>query len=257
MSKRILKFYKLQKFGIEIIYTKNSKISYNSHNHISKYIVGLLLSGDIDILLKNKALECSHEIPFVIKPYKEHSLIAKGEYEMITICINKEIFEKKRFDFLEKTIRKSIIFFKNEGIISQNQFENILFTIKKVAVDYIFENVQENEIQLKILKEYIENHSEIELSLEEISKKIFISKFYLIRKFKEKIGLTPHKFQIQNRIRTAKNLLQTEKSITEVAFLTGFYDQSHFIKQFKRLVGITPSEYKMACVNFDDEVKSS
>lgn len=53
--------------------------------------------------------------------------------------------------------------------------------------------------------------------------------------------------QLQNRIRKAQRLLHQTDKITEVALDTGFCDQSHFIKQFKKIVRLTPSKYIIAC----------
>ena len=76
----------------------------------------------------------------------------------------------------------------------------------------------------------------------------FTSKYHFIRKlFKKEVGLTPHQFQIQNRIRKAQWLMNRIKTITEVALNTGFCDQSHFIKQFEKWWGLTPTAYKMSC----------
>ena len=72
---------------------------------------------------------------------------------------------------------------------------------------------------------------------------MYISQYHFIRSFKKQIGLTPHQFKMQNRIRKAQRLLRENKAITEVALIMGFCDQSHFNKWFKRIVGITPSQY--------------
>ncbi len=74
----------------------------------------------------------------------------------------------------------------------------------------------------------------------------FISKYHFIRCFKAEVGLTPHQFQLQNRIRKAQRLIHNTKTITEVALTTGFCDQSHFIKQFKKQVGLLPLTYKLS-----------
>lgn len=67
----------------------------------------------------------------------------------------------------------------------------------------------------------------------------------LYREFKKQVGLTPHHFKIQNRIRKVQHMLLENKqaSITEVALAMGFYDQSHFIKSFKKIVGLSPCQY--------------
>ena len=81
------------------------------------------------------------------------------------------------------------------------------------------------------------------VSLGQLAKDIHISKFHLIRKFKREVGMTPHRFHIQNRIRKAQSRLQKDENIAAVAVGMGFYDQSHFNKSFKKIVGISPKEY--------------
>ena len=84
------------------------------------------------------------------------------------------------------------------------------------------------------------------LNIEEMARMTSTSKYHFIRCFKKEIGLTPHQFQMQNRVRKAQKLLSQTDSMTKVAMDTGFCDQSHFIKQFEKIVGLTPSDYKRA-----------
>ena len=65
----------------------------------------------------------------------------------------------------------------------------------------------------------------------------------MIRKFTAKNGLTPHKFQMQCRIRKAKSLLKKGYKVTDVAQMVDFCAQSHLDRVFKKQVGITPKEY--------------
>jgi AraC-like DNA-binding protein len=54
---------------------------------------------------------------------------------------------------------------------------------------------------------------------------------------------------MQNRIRKArKMMLDTRLPLTEVALAAGFYDQSHFIRCFRKFAGMTPSKFREACV---------
>ncbi|NLL78291.1 MAG: helix-turn-helix transcriptional regulator [Clostridiales bacterium] len=80
-----------------------------------------------------------------------------------------------------------------------------------------------------ILKSELEQAPEKQLTIEEMANMTHISKYHFIRSFKQEIGLTPHQFQLQNRIRKAKLLLRQDKTITEAALDAGFYDQSHSI----------------------------
>ncbi len=66
-------------------------------------------------------------------------------------------------------------------------------------------------------------------------------------------GLTPHKFQIQCRIRKAQKLLLNGENIVNVSVAVGFYDQSHFDKYFRKIVGMTPKDYIKSVSNFLQE----
>lgn len=96
------------------------------------------------------------------------------------------------------------------------------------------------------LKKQLELYPEGKFSIEEMAQNAFISKYHFIRSFKAEVGLTPHQFQLQNRIRKAQRLMHNAETITEVALTTGFCDQSHFIKQFKKQVGLPPLTYKLS-----------
>lgn len=105
----------------------------------------------------------------------------------------------------------------------------------------------ENEISYtKRLKQLILNAPENVLLIEDMAQSIGVSPYHMIRQFKAACGLTPHQFQIQCRIRKAQELLEKEKSVTEVAYATGFCDQSHFDRCFHKIVRLTPSEYKQS-----------
>lgn len=99
------------------------------------------------------------------------------------------------------------------------------------------------ENDMLILYARLTNHFSDSLPLDNLAKDLYLSKYYLIRKGKRNLGLTPHKFHLQNRIRKAQTLLFTNKSVTMASVDTGFYDQSHFDRAFKNIVGISPTEF--------------
>ena len=97
---------------------------------------------------------------------------------------------------------------------------------------------------LEAVKEQLELFPETKFSIDDMARAVWVSKYYFIRRFKQAVGLTPHQFQLQNRIRKAQRLISQNVTLTEAALTTGFCDQSHFIKQFEKLVGLTPSAYQ-------------
>ena len=97
--------------------------------------------------------------------------------------------------------------------------------------------------ELDIIKNEIIGNPEMELKVAKMSQKVNISSYHLIRKFSSENGLTPHKFQMQCRIRKAQELLREGYKVIDVAQMVGFSDQSHLDRVFKKWVGITPEEY--------------
>ena len=94
------------------------------------------------------------------------------------------------------------------------------------------------------LKQMILETPEKPFPIADMAQNIGVSPYHMIRRFKAVCGLTPHQFQIQCRIRRAQKMLDADKSVTEVAYATGFCDQSHFDRCFHRIVRLTPGEYK-------------
>ena len=94
------------------------------------------------------------------------------------------------------------------------------------------------------VRDYIDAYYRRNISLTELSGAVGTSPFHLLRTFRAEVGLTPHAYQIQVRIEAAKRLLRSRTAIAEVASRTGFTDQSHFTRRFKRLTGVTPSRYR-------------
>jgi len=69
------------------------------------------------------------------------------------------------------------------------------------------------------------------------------SRYQVLRSFKRRYGLPPHTYHLCVRIAESQRLLAGGQSPAQVAIATGFVDQSHFSKHFKRLVGVTPAQY--------------
>lgn len=96
---------------------------------------------------------------------------------------------------------------------------------------------------VRLVREYLEDNYARNVSLDEMAALAGLSSYHLIRVFRNEVGLPPHAYLQQVRIHRARQLLSTGTTLVEVAYDTGFVDQSHFTKQFKKLVGVTPGQY--------------
>lgn len=81
--------------------------------------------------------------------------------------------------------------------------------------------------------------------LEDLSQQLGISRYAIIRLFKNNLGLTPHAYQLNHKINQARTLLKNGEPILRVAHHLGFTDQSHFHRVFKSHTGITPKQYQI------------
>ena len=100
--------------------------------------------------------------------------------------------------------------------------------------------------KLRAVVEYIEEHLDASPSLEQMAEVARLSPYHFARQFKAATGLPPHQYVIARRVERARELLQGggELSLAEVAADVGFADQSQFSHHFKRLVGVTPGQFR-------------
>jgi AraC-like DNA-binding protein len=69
---------------------------------------------------------------------------------------------------------------------------------------------------------------------------------HLVRAFSGAYGIPPHQYLMSRRVERARRLLLEGRAPGEVAVETGFYDQSHLNRHFKRLVGVAPGRYRLS-----------
>lgn len=80
------------------------------------------------------------------------------------------------------------------------------------------------------------------VSLLDIASELGLSQWHFARQFRRTTGLSPFQFLIRSRVERARGLLRKGHAISEVAAITGFTDQSHTHRHFRRIFGITPGE---------------
>jgi len=90
---------------------------------------------------------------------------------------------------------------------------------------------------------YMEAHFAEPLSLAELAAMSGLSVFRFATVFRRELGVPPHQYLCRLRILHAQRLLRAGTKPVEVAVESGFFDQSHLSKHFKRLCGITPGRY--------------
>ena len=137
--------------------------------------------------------------------------------------------ELTRFSILEQEHVLYVLAARIAGILGNFQLDdwtNRIDALLMIVRDYIHDNIQED------------------ITIEDLSRVANISKFHLIRIFRRQFGLTPHKYIINHRINKVRNALKKGTSATHVAHEFGFFDTSHLNRHFKQAYGVTPTQYQ-------------
>lgn len=95
-------------------------------------------------------------------------------------------------------------------------------------------------------RDYLEAHSDQDVSLGALADSVNMSRFHLLRVFRREYGLPPHAWLMQHRLSRARRALRAGGLPATVAAELGFTDQSHLTRRFVAAFGITPGQYRDA-----------
>ncbi|WP_291964953.1 helix-turn-helix transcriptional regulator [Maribacter sp.] len=125
----------------------------------------------------------------------------------------------------------------------------------KIAETFLFALLKSKEVKDRIVNATIEAITKYkgQLSVNELSDRASLSRRILARKFSSNIGLSPKQLSKIVRLQASlKSLLENENSnLIDLTYENEYFDQSHFIKDFKEFTGITPKEF------YGEELKMS
>jgi transcriptional regulator GlxA family with amidase domain len=98
---------------------------------------------------------------------------------------------------------------------------------------------------MRLVREYVEVHLGESIDLTMLAAAAGLSMHHFARQFKQSAGVTPHRYLTQKRVERAQEMLaQTDLSLSEIAFASGFSDQSHLARHFRHVLGTTPREFR-------------
>lgn len=133
-----------------------------------------------------------------------------------------------------------------EKIDDMERINRLLINVihRFISCVFDFDNVKHVDIIYKAI-DYIKEHFSEKLSLDDVAQHVHLSKSYLSRIFKEELNSTFTSYTNKIRIEKSKEyLLNHDLSLTDIALLTGFDDQSYFTKVFKKATGVSPGRFR-------------
>jgi AraC-like DNA-binding protein len=101
--------------------------------------------------------------------------------------------------------------------------------------------------QVRLARRLLDHSYDTPITIEQLSREVALSPYYLIRVFRRFYKQTPHQYLVQQRIARAKDLLRnTDLSITEICTAVGFESLGSFSTLFRKVAGISPSAYRVS-----------
>ncbi|MCQ2432698.1 MAG: AraC family transcriptional regulator [Clostridia bacterium] len=106
-------------------------------------------------------------------------------------------------------------------------------------------NSGSSRAEMQFLADYIRDHCELPLQIEDFAALTHLSKYHMIRRFSAQIGMTPYKYMNLCRINRAQVLLRDpDRSLADISETVGYNEPAVFIRQFRCFHHMTPGEYR-------------
>ena len=165
-----------------------------------------------------------------------------------------EVAEKIRLDDKNKIIimvtayddgnciEKALNIKVNEYLLKPVRPEKIIEVLKKyITPNRLISTSQELENALV----YLEINFKKDITLHQLSKHINLTPSYVSKLFKKKLGVNFNRYLTIRKVKEAKRMLKEENvNINEIAFSIGYNEPNYFCKVFKKVEGITPTQYR-------------
>ena len=184
-------------------------------------------------------------MPAVLIPkFAELCMAGQAKYDKVAIV--SDIRVGQTFDELFQALERN----KNDGSFGSDtrQLVALLNLLVRVAptlnVADAGESIHNKDfLRVSPILDYIRDNLAEPLTLDQIAGQFYISKHYLCRIFKAATGFSVMEYIIYSRVLRARQLLQEGISVQQAGELSGFSDNSHFIRTFGHLTGLTPGRY--------------
>ena len=239
---------------IDIVLLNKVNTAYPLHTHAEHYTMGIVVDGEIIIETNTEKRVCKSDRIFTIPMDVPHSIkpFSDCSYTMVSFCIHQDYLVHTDSDNIKLMMDQKLnqLFGEKEIVARYSELlSDGLILLLANKLKSITNDSYSKDVKHKLLEV-----PETSISIEDMSNEICVSSFHMIRQFKKEVGLTPHQFQIQCRIRKAQKMLLSNRTIAEVALNTGFCYQSNCVRCFKKIVGMTPTSYqKVAKISKEQE----
>lgn len=120
-------------------------------------------------------------------------------------------------------------------------FVQLMVELNRVAARKRYISASAGDSKVIAILQYLNLHLTEPLSIDELAERFYISKFHMMRRFKEETGYTIHHYTAEKRLLLARQLLRSGQPAMEVCSRSGYQDYSTFSRAYRRRFGVSPS----------------
>lgn len=244
---------------VESSWVKASAAQFARHTH-DEYVLGANLSGHEQIWLDGRDLNVAPGQVTLYNPLAvQSSAFGPQGSEYISLHLAPQAlsrvtgdsqlarphFEQGVFD--EPALYRAIVDFAHSARFQPARQEEALLALLAQLLERGPGTRGELQAVLRHSLALMADTLDRKLELDELAQRAGLSKYHFVRSFKKATGLAPLQYHMQLRLIEARRCLRAGLHPLDVAQRLGFYDQSHFINSFRRVMGATPHHYWQAC----------
>ncbi|SDS66827.1 AraC-type DNA-binding protein [Maribacter dokdonensis] len=242
--------------GLELLNANSCTIDFPFHAH-ETFNISLILKNTFNTKLTDRNLQAPVGTICITNSNEIHATPCDKSIgnSFFTFYVSSDVIRELN--------KNQNVFFKDKIIYDQNIFNELYFLSLNFSNKNIrFENRLKSALTIliskhstvkeisyntnKLFQNFLDSTSFDTFSLSNTDSQFGINKYKFIRLFKQETGLTPNNFILLKKIEQSKAMLKNGNSIFNVAIDCGFYDSSHFYKNFKRFIGVNPLEFQNA-----------
>jgi len=249
---------------LEIRHSSDNSSCFEPHSH-ETLSIGRLLSGTATFNYRASRQATSPDDLCLINPHEIHACRpnqAEG-WQYLMLYVDADWYPamlsegaessgqlsfaaatQARKDLVARYTQTCFALMQQQGLDQELALLELLAALAQGDQQSAIAGTPDCRIALNRAAEYLRAHLDEPVSLESLGKVTGVSPYHLQRSFSRQFGLSPARFQHQCRIHEACRLLRQQQPIADVAVATGYADQSHLYRWFRRLMDTTPGQYQ-------------
>ena len=268
MSREFISKYEDGKILYNHIKMKESDIAFDVHTHDICEMI-FIKKGEVLAIIGAKTYKLRRGSLIVFRPHIPHRIIVEGdEYERYDVIFDDKVLANKMFEkipestdvincggnsMIEDLLRKMDYYYMNfEGenlrLLITNVIEELVLNVTLIAKTEANYGLVSVNPTIKRAVEYIDEFYCGKITIEDVCKKLYITKSHLHHLFVNNLQISPKKYINYKRLAKARNLIRLGAKPTEIYLSCGFTDYATFFRNYKNQFGHPPSEEMGSCI---------